>query len=119
MDPQFKASGKGRTDHDEANSPESELLGKQITLAADLVKKASPATYISQDDPYFFIQHGTEDQLVPTQQSINFSEALGKVLAKDKVSIELLAGAGHGGPQFSTPENLDKVFAFLEKVLKD
>lgn len=119
MDPQFKASGKGRTDHDEANSPESELLGKQITLAADLVKKASPATYISQDDPYFFIQHGTEDPLVPTQQSINFSEALGKVLAKDKVSIELLAGAGHGGPQFSTPENLDKVFAFLEKVFKN
>jgi acetyl esterase/lipase len=118
MDPQFKASGKGRTDHDEANSPESELLGKQITLAADLVKKASPATYITKDDPCFFIQHGTEDPLVPTQQSINFAAALGKVLDQEKVSIDLLAGAGHGGPAFGTPENLDKVFKFLEKALK-
>ncbi|HET6544303.1 MAG TPA: alpha/beta hydrolase [Chryseolinea sp.] len=118
MDPQFRASGKGKTDHDEANSPESELVGKQITSAPELVKRASPATYISKNDPPFFIQHGTEDPLVPVEQSKNFYSELIKVLDKDKVSMILLEGAGHGGPQFGAAENLDKVFAFLDRYLK-
>lgn len=118
MDPQFKVSGKGRTDHDEANSPESELVGKQITLAPDLVKRASPATYISKNDPPFFIEHGTNDPLVPTQQSQNFFTELEKGLGKDRVTLTLLEGAGHGGPQFNAPANLEKVFAFLDKYLK-
>lgn len=118
MDVQFKASGKGRTDHDEANSPESELVGKKITEAQDLVAKASPATYISKDDPSFFIQHGTADQLVPFEQSVDFAKALAEKLGKKKVQFIPLEGAKHGGPAFGTPENLAKVFVFLDKLLK-
>ncbi|MBO0931334.1 alpha/beta hydrolase [Fibrella aquatilis] len=118
MDPQFKVSGKGRTDHDEANSPESELVGKQITKAPELVKRASPATYISKADPPFLIEHGTNDPLVPTQQSILFAAELEKQLGKDKVTYIPIDGAGHGGPMFETPANLDRVFAFLDKYLK-
>lgn len=118
MDPQFKVSGKGRPDHDLANSPESELVGRQITLAPDLVKRASPATYISKATPPIFIEHGKEDQLVPTEQSKNFYAELLKVLGPEKVTLTLLDGTRHGGPQFETPENLEKVFAFLDKYLK-
>lgn len=118
MDPQFKLSGKGKPDHSEANSPESKILGKQITLIPELVKAANPATYISKNDPPFFIEHGKEDQLVPTQQSINFAAELTKVLGEQKVTLILLEGTRHGGYQFETPENLKKVFEFLDKYLK-
>jgi acetyl esterase/lipase len=118
MDPQFKISGKGKTGHDAADSPESALVGKQITQAADLVKRASPATYISKNDPPFFIEHGTNDPLVPTEQSKNFYADLLKTLDNEHVTLTLLDGAGHGGPQFETPENLEKVFTFLDKYLK-
>jgi acetyl esterase/lipase len=118
MDAQFKVSGKGKTDHDYANSPESELVGKKITEAADLVKRANPATYITKDDPPFFIEHGTVDHLVPTEQSVDFAEELEKVLGKKKVTLQLLEGAGHGTPHFSTMENLNRVFNFLDKLLK-
>lgn len=118
MDAQFKVSGKGKPNHDDADSPESELVGKKITDAPDLVKKANPATYISKDDPPFFIEHGTVDQLVPTEQSIDFAAALEKILGKENVHLKLLEGAGHGTPQFSTKENLDSVFNFLDKLLK-
>jgi len=118
MDEQFKLSGKGTPDHNEANSPESKILGKQITLIPDLVKAANPATYITPDDPPCFIEHGKEDQLVPTQQSINFATDLMKVLGDKKVTLILLDGTHHGGPQFETKENLDKVFTFLDKYLK-
>lgn len=118
MDAQFKVSGKGRTDHDEANSPESLLLGKKITEAQDLVAFANPTSYITVDDPAFFIEHGKEDQLVPCEQSIEFAAALEKVLGKDKVQLILLDNTRHGGPQFETPENLNRVFAFLDAALK-
>ncbi|WP_077919311.1 alpha/beta hydrolase [Spirosoma sp. 209] len=118
MDAQFRASGKGRPDHDAANSPESALIGKPIQEAHDLVKRASPATYISPASPPFFIEHGTEDPLVPTEQSKLLAAALQDVLGPASVSLTLLEGAGHGGPQFNTPENLAKVFAFLDKHLK-
>ena len=118
LDPQFKISGKGKPDHGEADSPESKLLGKKISEVPELVKKINPETYISSDDPPFFIQHGTIDHLIPTQQSVNFSEKLVKVLGKEKVTLYLLQGADHGGPQFDTPENLSLVLDFLDKNLK-
>lgn len=118
MDLQFKASGKGKPDHSEANSPESKILGKQITLIPELVGIANPTIYISPDDPVFFIQHGSEDRLVPTEQSVNFAAALKKVLGEEKVYFEVLKGANHGGPAFETAENLQKIFQFLDKHLK-
>jgi len=118
MDAQFKASGKGRPDHDEASSPESTVIGQPVQQVPELVKRASPTTYLSKNDPPFFIEHGTADPIVPTQQSQNFYADLVKVLGQDKVTLTLLEGAGHGGPQFETPENLAKVFAFLDQYLK-
>jgi acetyl esterase/lipase len=118
MDAQFKISNKGKTDHDNSDSPESLYIGKKITEAHDLVKKTNPATYITKNDPPFFIEHGKEDQLVPTEQSIDFAADLEKILGKNKVTLTILPDTRHGGPQFETPENLDRVFQFLDKYLK-
>lgn len=118
MDEQFRATGVGRADHGEAQSPESRLLGQKVSLVPEKAKAANPATYISSDDPPFFIQHGAKDPMVPTQQSIQFAAALEKSLGKGKVHFDVLSDAGHGGPAFNTPENLKKVLDFLEKTLK-
>ena len=93
-------------------------MGQKITEIPAKVALANPETYISKDDPPFLIEHGTKDQLVPTQQSVNFAAKLTPVLGKEKVSIHLLEGARHGGPQFETKENLELVFRFLDAVLK-
>jgi acetyl esterase/lipase len=118
MDRQFRASGIGRADHDAPDSPESRLLGKPITEAPGLVRDASPATYITPDDPPFLIQHGTRDPLVPTEQSVLFAQDLRKALGPGKVMLDLIEGAGHGGREFSSPENLKKVIGFLDRTLK-
>lgn len=99
-------------------SPESQLIGKAIQSAPELVAKANPTTYISADDAAFFIQAGSMDRNIPYSQSRNFYEAVKKVLGNEKVSFELLEGAGHGGPQFSEASNIEKVIAFFDKYLK-
>ena len=101
-----------------ASSPESQLIGKAIQSVPELVKKANSTTYITKDDAAFFIQAGSNDRNIPYTQSRNFSEALKNLLGKEKVSFELLDGAGQGGPQFSSPANIEKVIAFFDKYLK-
>jgi acetyl esterase/lipase len=118
MDAHFKVSSKGKTDHDNLDSPESRLWGKPIQTIADSVKTANPETYISMDDPVFFIQHGSVDKLVPTEQSVDFSKKLIEILGSNKVTMEILEGVEHGGKAFETPENLTKVFRFLDTHLK-
>jgi acetyl esterase/lipase len=117
MDEHLRATGNGTPDHSGADSPESKVLGAKITEIPAIVKKANPETYISVDDPPFLIQHGTKDGTVPTQQSEEFYDKLVKVLGKDKVTLNLLQEAGHGGPQFEDPKNLDLVFKFLDREL--
>ena len=117
MDEQLRETGNGTPDHSNANSPESRVLGAKITEIPELAIKANPETYITPDDPPFFIEHGTKDGTVPTQQSTEFYEKLVKVTGEDKVAIKLLEGAGHGGPQFEEPANIDLVFKFLDKHL--
>lgn len=118
MDEQLQQSGKGIPNHNEANSPESRLMGAKITLIPDEVQKANPETYITVDVPPFLIQHGTEDPLVPYQQSENFYFKLKKVLGEQKVTFDLLKGAGHGGSEFVAKENLDRIYDFLDRTLK-
>ena len=118
MDAQFKQSRVQGQLYNTLESPELKLLGKLIAAAPDLVKLQNPETFISSDDPAFFIQHGTKDALVPTQQSIDFAGKLKEVIGTDKVSLELLDGAAHGDAMFSTADNIKKVLDFLDKYLK-
>ena len=52
------------------------------------------------------------DSLVPTQQSINFAEALTNVLGGDKVTLEIIQGVDHGTSEFNTKEILKKLLYF-------
>jgi acetyl esterase/lipase len=119
MDEQLKESRVSNPQiHSIPDSPESELIGKNITDAPELVKAANPETYISKDDPPFFIQHGLTDNLVPYQQSVNLTNKLEPVIGKEKVTLELIPETGHGGPAFQSEQNINRVFAFLDKYLK-
>lgn len=81
-------------DHSAPDSPESQLLGCQITTCPDRVAAADPISYVSADDPPFLIMHGVRDRLVPYQQS----ELLFRALRDADLSATLyrLPTLGHG-----------------------
>lgn len=121
MDEQLAESGMAPDDefsHSGAGSPESLLLGTKITEAPELVCAASPETYIHADVPPFFIQHGTKDDIVPHQQSLNFAAKLRDIAGQDTVILALIEGARHGDPKFEAQSNLQKVLDFLDRYLK-
>jgi acetyl esterase/lipase len=104
------------------NSVASVYMGKGITVDPTFTQKANPETYIPTMDvakaPYFFIQHGSKDNIVPVQQSINLASKLKAAIGENKVTLDIIEGAMHNSYEFGTPENIKKVFAFLDKVIK-
>jgi acetyl esterase/lipase len=118
MDKELIHSGSGVPDHSTPDSPESRLLGADITTIPDKVKLASPMTYIRPYHPPFFIQHGQMDPIVPVEQSIHFAETYAQIAGHGKVTLEILQGAGHADPLFETSENVNRVLDFLDAHLK-
>ena len=101
-----------RMTHDEANSPESKLIGGPIQKNKANAAAASPITYVSKDDPPFIIAHGTADPLVPFHQSQLLDAAFGKVGLKQVFIHVVGAGHGFGGAEFDK-----RVRAFFDKHL--
>jgi len=117
MDQQFSGKPVLQT-HDAPDSPESLLIDAPIQTRPDLVKLVNPLTYISSSASPFLIQHGTEDNVVPVQQSELLYEALKVAIGADRVTLTLLNGASHGGgPQFWDPANVELILHFLDKFL--
>jgi acetyl esterase/lipase len=117
MDEQFAGTTCPQT-HNDADSPESQLVGAAIQTVPDLVATTNPMNYITVDDAPFFIQNGSADCNIPPIQGQNLADALSAVIGAEKVTYILIDGAGHGGAQFSTAENFALVIAFLDQYLK-
>jgi len=119
MDEYLEASKvRNPQEHSVEHSPESQLIGKNIVDAPTRVQSANPETYISADDPPFYIQHGLEDPLVPYQGSVELARKLGRETGWQNVRLELFPATEHGGKAFETAENIDMVFRFLDEYLK-
>ncbi len=120
MDEQTVIVNRGKSgpfSHNTANSPESLLLGAQITTIPERVREANPETYVREDAPPFFIQHGTRDTTVPPLQSVNFAAKLAQVAGPERVRLELLEGAQHADAAFNKRQNVQKVLDFLDEVM--
>jgi acetyl esterase/lipase len=106
----------GKMDHNSPDSPESQLIGGPLQENKEKAALANPIRFVTADDPPFLIVHGDQDPLVPPNQS----ELLETALKSAGVPVEylVLKGAGHGGPQFSTPEIRDKITAFFHRHLR-
>ena len=115
MDEALAARGRAVPDHNLPDSPESQLLGKPITEAPELVKFANPITYLHKDIPPFLIQHGSDDFTVPVEQSMMLAEKIEQVAGKDHVQFDILENAGHADVQFDRTKNIDRVFEFLDR----
>lgn len=119
MDSQLRELGllKSYPDHDADDSPESLFIGGPITNSTELVQKANPENYINEDMCSMLIQHGEKDFIVPYLQSKEFVDKVNDI-CPEKVEYNVIKDANHGDPKFSTIDNLDKVYKFIDECLK-
>ena len=98
-------------------TPVAMLLGGEPKERMDMAKLASPAAFVSADDPPFLIIHGTEDPVVP----FVLSQVMAGKLSKAGASVELIPvpGGEHGGFETTEPdldELMTQVVGFLDGV---
>jgi len=96
------------------NSAGARLLGGKDPEKA---RRASPLYFVNKDAAPFLIMQGDKDNLVPLQQS----QVLEAALKQNGVECNLmiLAGAGHGGPAFTSPESMATICEFLDRHLRN
>ena len=78
------------------------LLGPVGKNDTELVRGASPITYVHRDEPPMLIVHGTDDKLVPYEQAERLADALDKV--HGRYHFHTVAGGGHN-PYFGLNVN--------------
>ncbi len=97
-------------------SPEARFIGGIPRDNPDLVRAASPVTYVSSDCPPCLLLHGTDDNTVPHDQSVRFYDALEKVgVPVTLVSVE---GADHADENFFQEPVMEIIGEFFEEILK-
>ncbi|NRB45285.1 MAG: alpha/beta hydrolase fold domain-containing protein [Verrucomicrobiales bacterium] len=103
-----------KIDHDAANSPESKLIGGALQKNKKKAIKASPINYVTKDDCPFIHVHGTDDQLVPYNQSVILHK---KLLENGCDSILVTVnGGGHGGFRNDSIQKITENF-FAKQLL--
>ncbi|WP_406695738.1 alpha/beta hydrolase [Singulisphaera sp. Ch08] len=97
----------------------AQLLGGSVAEKSEQAREASPISYVSKEDPPFLICHGTEDPLVPLNQSVSFHEALIKAgVPATLVKVERGGHGFRGDTEPSSKEVLQQVQAFFDERLK-
>jgi acetyl esterase/lipase len=86
------------------------------TAAAELARLASPIHLITARHAPLLLVHGTDDELIPVQHSIDYSESL----LRQGVDAHLRAvvGFNHGNMLLADAEVRRDMHAFLDRVLK-
>ncbi len=60
----------------DAPSPVTQLFGGTVSEREELMRSASPISYVIPDTPPFQIVHGTLDETIPFEQAEHFAQAL-------------------------------------------
>lgn len=95
----------------------NKLMGYNVRDKAEEAKVASPIHNINKDFPPIFMIHGTNDQVVPFEQSVEFAKKVNQVTVKKQASLKLHVNANHGDDQLKTLENVDESLNFIDKIM--
>ncbi len=84
----------------------------------ELMALTWPGSYVTKDCPPTLIQGGTADEVVPYEASPALVDRINAVCGGGRAILQPMEGRTHGHPDYATPENEERLFAFLDGVFK-
>jgi len=94
------------------------FLGVSAQDSENLAKFASPESWVTASCPPVYLQHGIADEIVPIECSRRLAKKIETICGKERLVYEEFEGYTHGDPRFNETSNMDKIFAWLDIVLK-
>lgn len=106
----------------DANSPESALIGAQVSLNKALCDAASPISFVDTMNvntplPSFLLMHGGKDCNIGANQSVRFHNGVTNRFGTSKSQYIFLANGTHGGGDFTLTSTETTVIIFLKAQL--
>lgn len=101
--------------HNTSDSLDSQFVGEPLNHPGKRSILASPVNYLTTTMPPMLLQHGSGDEIIPMQQSVEFAVKAHQVTQDDRVKCEIIPGAIHGSVLFMTPENYNHIFDWLTR----
>jgi acetyl esterase/lipase len=92
------------------------LLGALPEQARELAELASPVYHIDRSDPPLYLLHGDQDPQMPINQAHELQGAYEK--SGLEAHLDVVHGAAHGGEAFFSPQRLQPVLEFLNRVTR-
>ncbi|MGM0213579.1 alpha/beta hydrolase fold domain-containing protein [Enterococcus sp. AZ109] len=104
--------------HEAPNGVVEKFLGVPLGEASAIIQQASPINYLKKGVqlPALLIQHGSDDEILPMQQSIRFAIQANEACESNNVQLEIIPHAIHSSVLFETEKNLNRVFDFIDTV---
>ncbi len=99
------------------NQPSSnifQLFGGTLLENRSLATEASPVTHLDPSDPPSLILVGDQDSLMTQRQCQRLHEAAREIGLNSEIHV--IAGAGHGGPEFSDATRRNLIQTFLHSL---
>ncbi|GGS39862.1 alpha/beta hydrolase [Deinococcus knuensis] len=117
IDPLLRAQGcqSSQINHDTAAGFESLYLGSALPRVPAQVKQANPITYVDTGDAAFLIQNGGKDCNVGGGQGQLLADAL--TTAGVPFEKTFFPNAGHGGSDFESSANVQRIVSFFNRYL--
>lgn len=106
----------------DANSPESALIGAQVSLNKSLCDAASPLSFVDTMNvntplPNFLLMHGGKDCNIGANQSVRFHNGVINRFGIAKSQYVFLPNGTHGGGDFTLTSTETTVIEFLKAQL--
>lgn len=113
----FPISKRNEFPYHAEGSTGAQFVGGPINQLTKQVEQANPISYIHKNMPRVLLQHGSGDDIIPMQQSIDFALKVNNLLGKDYAKVEIFPNAIHGSVMFETKENIERIFVFIDSEL--
>ncbi|WP_320051700.1 alpha/beta hydrolase [uncultured Acetobacteroides sp.] len=104
---------------DQGTIPANKIMGFDVHANKARTHDASPIQLVTPRFPPILLVHGTNDQIVPYQQSVNMQKRVNEVTGKETAKLVLYKGASHGDGAIKSKSNVAKCLDFVDSILFD
>ncbi len=92
------------------------VLGFNPLIYPEKAVKASPLSYVDKNCPPMLLQHGKNDLIVDSKQSVYMYEKVTQICGEGRAQLDLFEGEPHGSQKIKAFDNVNRCLDFLDEI---